>query len=52
LSKPLPSLWAKPAHDLSLDWHRVANRQEIIDRLRQNEAALRALGVSRAALFG
>jgi predicted nucleotidyltransferase len=30
----------------------VANRQEIIDRLRQNEPALRARGVSHAALFG
>ena len=30
----------------------MANRQEIIDRLRQNEAALRARGVSHAALFG
>jgi predicted nucleotidyltransferase len=28
------------------------NRQEIIDRLRQNEAALRARGVVHAALFG
>jgi predicted nucleotidyltransferase len=27
-------------------------RQDIIARLRQNEAALRALGVSHAALFG
>ena len=30
----------------------MADRQEIIDRLRQNEAALRARGVSHAALFG
>jgi predicted nucleotidyltransferase len=30
----------------------MANRQEIIDMLRQHEAALRARGVSRAALFG
>ena len=30
----------------------MANRQEIIDRLRQNETALRARGVSHAALFG
>jgi hypothetical protein len=28
------------------------NRQEIIDRLRQNEPALRARGVVHAALFG
>jgi predicted nucleotidyltransferase len=28
------------------------DRQEIIDRLRQNEAALRARGVTHAALFG
>ena len=28
------------------------NRQEILDRLRQNEAALRAQGVAHAALFG
>ena len=30
----------------------MADQQEIIDRLRQNEAALRARGVSHAALFG
>ena len=30
----------------------MADRQEIINRLRQNEAALRARGVSHAALFG
>jgi uncharacterized protein len=30
----------------------MADPQEIIDRLRQNEAALRARGVSHAALFG
>ena len=30
----------------------MADRLEIIDRLRQNEAALRARGVSHAALFG
>jgi uncharacterized protein len=30
----------------------MADRQEILDRLRQNEAALRARGVSHAALFG
>jgi predicted nucleotidyltransferase len=30
----------------------MADRQEIIDRLRQNEAALRGRGVSHAALFG
>ena len=30
----------------------MTDRQEIIDRLRQNEAALRARGVSHAALFG
>ena len=30
----------------------MADRQEIIRRLRQNEAALRARGVSHAALFG
>ena len=30
----------------------MADCQEIIDRLRQNEAALRARGVSHAALFG
>jgi uncharacterized protein len=30
----------------------MANRQEIIDRLQQNEATLRARGVSHAALFG
>jgi predicted nucleotidyltransferase len=30
----------------------MADWQEIIDRLRQNEAALRARGVSHAALFG
>ena len=30
----------------------MADRQDIIDRLRQNEAALRARGVSHAALFG
>jgi len=30
----------------------MANRQEILDRLRQNEAVLRARGVSHAALFG
>jgi hypothetical protein len=28
------------------------NRQEILDRLRQNERALRARGVTHAALFG
>jgi uncharacterized protein len=28
------------------------NRQEILERLRENEAALRARGVSHAALFG
>lgn len=28
------------------------NRSEIIDRLRENEAALRARGVKHAALFG
>jgi predicted nucleotidyltransferase len=28
------------------------NRQDIIDRLRENERALRARGVTRAALFG
>ncbi len=28
------------------------NRQEILDRLRQNEHALRARGVTHAALFG
>jgi predicted nucleotidyltransferase len=28
------------------------NRQDIIDRLRENEQALRARGVTRAALFG
>ena len=28
------------------------NRQEILDRLRQNEAALRTQGVAHAALFG
>lgn len=30
----------------------MVDRREIIDRLRQNEAALRARGVSHAALFG
>ena len=30
----------------------VMNRQEILDRLRENERALRARGVTRAALFG
>jgi hypothetical protein len=30
----------------------MEDRQDIIDRLRQNEAALRARGVSHAALFG
>jgi predicted nucleotidyltransferase len=30
----------------------MADRQEIIKRLRRNEAALRARGVSHAALFG
>ena len=30
----------------------MEDRQEILDRLRQNEAALRARGVSHAALFG
>ena len=30
----------------------MAYRREIIDRLRQNEAALRARGISRATLFG
>ena len=30
----------------------VMNRQEILDRLRENEAALRAQGVAHAALFG
>ena len=30
----------------------MADRQEIINKLRQNEAALRARGVSHAALFG
>ena len=30
----------------------MEDRQEIIDRLRQNETALRARGVSHAALFG
>jgi predicted nucleotidyltransferase len=30
----------------------MEDRQEIIDMLRQNEAALRARGVSHAALFG
>jgi predicted nucleotidyltransferase len=30
----------------------LADRQEIVDKLRQNEAALRARGVSHAALFG
>jgi predicted nucleotidyltransferase len=30
----------------------MEDRQEIIDTLRQNEAALRARGVSHAALFG
>jgi len=28
------------------------NRQEILDRLRENEAALRAQGVAHGALFG
>ncbi len=28
------------------------NRQDILDRLRESEAALRALGVTHAALFG
>jgi predicted nucleotidyltransferase len=28
------------------------NRQEILDRLRENETALRARGVSHAAVFG
>ena len=28
------------------------NRQDIIDRLRENEAALKARGVTHAALFG
>ena len=30
----------------------VMNRQEILDRLRENERALRARGVTHAALFG
>ena len=30
----------------------VMNRQEILERLRQNERALRARGVAHAALFG
>jgi predicted nucleotidyltransferase len=30
----------------------IMNKQEIIDRLRENEAALRARGVAHAALFG
>jgi predicted nucleotidyltransferase len=30
----------------------MANRQEILSRLRENEAALRLRGVSHAALFG
>ena len=30
----------------------MEDRQEILDRLRQNETALRARGISHAALFG
>ena len=38
-----PGLWC---------YHKGMNRQEIIARLRENEPALRARGVSHAALFG
>lgn len=38
-----PGLWC---------YHRCMNGQEIIARLRENEPALRARGVSHAALFG
>ncbi len=30
----------------------TVNRQEILDRLRRNEVALRERGVAQAALFG
>jgi uncharacterized protein len=33
-------------------YHRIMNGPEIIARLRENEPALRARGVSHAALFG
>jgi predicted nucleotidyltransferase len=35
-----------------LCYKRIMDRQEIIARLRENEAALRARGVAHAALFG
>jgi predicted nucleotidyltransferase len=35
-----------------LDMNEVVNRQDILDRLRENERALRARGVTHAALFG
>jgi hypothetical protein len=33
-------------------YKRIVNKQDIIARLRENEAALRARGVAHAALFG
>src|SRR5512133_1233030 len=41
LAKPFPGCYV-----------RTMNRQEILARLRENEAVLRARGVSHAALFG
>jgi hypothetical protein len=37
---------------VALIWRQVMNREEIIARLRENEAALRIRGVAHAALFG
>jgi hypothetical protein len=36
----------------ALGWDQVMNREEIIVRLRENEAALRMRGVAHAALTG
>ena len=42
-----------PLHDCRrLCYKRAMNREDIIARLRENEAALRARGVTHAALFG
>ncbi len=35
-----------------LCYHTIMDRQDIINRLRENEAALRSRGVAHAALFG
>ena len=44
--------WGREAPDPIHEVPDIMDRQQIIARLRENEAALRALGVAHAALFG